>query len=822
MNNSRSSSFDYVPPENGYDEMVMSDGSIRPAFNEVVKRFNHFGPEELKQRRRCIRSVLTDNDLVSSARERKHSERLDALPLIITPSERQELEAGLKQRSRLFNMLAWDLYGEQKLWKSGILPPALLHANPDFLRAVWGSVPPSNIWIHLMGCDVIRTANGFCIIGDHLQTPEGLGKALENRLAVGRAFPAMFRDLYVERLAGFFKTLLNCFGSISQTSDKRIVLLATSPEHEKRNEDAVLARYLGLQLVENDDLAVRKQHVYLKTLEGLKQIDVIFRRIDDGMCDPLELRIDSGEGASGLISSMRAGNVSVINAIGSGALEAPLFRAFLPEICRELLGEELLLSMPKCHWLGEKTVWEGVQENPENLIFRPAFGKGKSFDYSTMTPVAQLSLLDRIGDEPQAWIAEPRPEFSTAPVWHDGKWCSAKVSMRMFSVTTPDTIQIMPGALGFANIPTAIRNCTKDVWVLADQPVEQFSLLVPTGQPVPLSRAGGDLPSRSANNLYLLGGHIETAEFLARLARGIALRLTDQAMPEAPELSLLLQAGAEYTGENNGGFQLADPENALWTLVMKTGRNHGIQHELKEVRRLATQLRDRISEDTWHLIHNFGSTESTFDDTDAATLLPFLGKLITDSIVFAGLASENMTRGYGWRFMEMGRKLERCRRYLQLLSNTLGTVLIDEQCETRLLQVLLGIGDCSMTYHRRYGGRLQPAPVIDLFLCDETNPRSVAFQIMSLNNEAKSLPHAGREGLLLPLDRELLQLMTELRLMDVYQLAQSGPDGQRTQLIQDLSRWMQAVDRIAELLTRDYLNHAPRRSGSMMAMATEV
>lgn len=820
---SRICTFDYSPSEGVYDEIFTADGIVRPPFAEIVRRLEQFGPNEFARRRQCIRHVLHENDLLSSARQRRHSDGLDPLPLVIAPLEWGFLDAGLKQRSRLFNALAADLYGEQKLWRKGILPPALIHANPDFLPVVCGVRPPSGIWVHLSGVDVVRNAYGnFYVTGDHLQSPEGLGKALENRLAVSRGFPVMFRDLYVEKLARFFKTLQDCFSLVSSGQnymEKRIVLLATSPEHEKRNEDAVLARYLGLQLVENDDLAVRGMNVYLKTLVGLKKIDTIFRRIDDGMCDPLELRIDSGEGASGLISSMRTGNVSLVNAIGSGALEAPFFRAFLPQIAQELLGEEMILPTLSCRWLGDKAVLDDATAHPENLVFKPAFGLGSSYDYSSLTPAGQLAILENLMRAPEEWVAEEKIHHSSSPVWSDGGWKKADVSMRFFTVNSPEAIHVMPGGLGIFRQTETQRHGEKDIWVLSNEPVTQFSLLAPAEQAVQLSRAGGDLPSRSAANLFILGSHIEIAEQLARLTRAIAMRLADQTPSDAAELAILLEASKDPNALPPP-LPSSDPESTIWSLSMKNDHQGGIQQELTEIRRLATQLRDRISEDTWILLHSFGESGRP-DGSGASVLIPYLSRIISESAAFAGLANENMTRGHGWRFQELGRRTERAKRYMMLMQSCLAREIPDEQSEILLLQALIETGDCSLTYHRRYGGRLQAAPVIDLFICDETNPRSVVYQLQRISSEARKLPRAQNENLLLPLDREILRLLSDLRLADVTQLA-AVEDGERKFLSNELERWLKAIDKISDLIDRDYLNHAPRRQGSNTAMATEV
>ncbi len=815
-------SFDYSTSPEGYDELAAADGSPRPAAAELLRRLESFGAEEFAGRRSRIRNILNENDLNSFSRDRYRHEGVDPLPMVISSEEWRFLEAGVAQRARLFDRLAADMYGTQMLWKNGVLPPALLFANPDFLPVVWQVKVPHGLRVHLLGCDVVRGSDGrFYAAGDKLQVPEGLGRALENRLAVGRAFPELFRELRVERLAGFFKKLLDCLTALQPEGnpDGRTVLLASGPESSRRSEDAVLARYLGLQLVENDDLAVRGLHVHLKTLAGLRPIGTILRRANDGMCDPLELRIDSGEGAVGIISAVRAGNVSMANSLGVGALETPLFKPFLPLVCRELLGEDLLLPDVPSVWLGDAAMSEEVMNEPEKWSFRQVFRDSAPRHFASLTATGQLALLNAIGENPGNWIAESETGRSSVPAWQEDSWRPAGLSMRLFAVNAPDGGMVMPGGFGTFStegVQGAPGRCgEKDIWVLADHPVEHFSLLAPADQPVTPTRAGGDLPSRVAENLFRLGRAVESAEMTARLARGLALRLADQVWTDMPELPGLFLAGGEMRYAQFAG----DPESALRSIVLRKDNPDGLQSALAEIRELAIQLRDRVSEDIWLGLCNCGEEEKP-EGGEAAVMLPYLGRILKDCAVFSGLAAETMTRGHGWRFLEIGRRIERALRTLNLLRHTLVPAQVEERADAQLLQAVLEIGDCSMTYHRRYGGRLQAPPVIDLFLCDETNPRSLAWQAARLRYEVKLLPNASGEAMLSPLDRELLRLLTGLRLADVQELA-VAVTGRRRALELRIDADAAALERTAELLTRLYLNHAPGQEGEY-AMATEV
>ena len=809
--------------------------------DSFIKSISALSKVELEHRCRRLHNVLDENDLSSSMGG--NHKGTDPIPLVITAEEWKTLEAGVAQRARLFNALASDIYGEQSLWKKGKLPATLLFANPYFLQAVWKANPVGGIFVNLASTDVVRlNDDSFVAIADHLQIPEGLGRALENRIGVSRAFPELFRSMQTERLAGFFKKLMDGLNAMHKNiggegETSKVVLLASSPDNPRRAEDAVIARYLGIPLVENDDLAIRNMQVYMKTLMGLKKIGTIFRRVEDGMCDPLELRIDSGEGAVGLISSVRAGNVAIANFLGTGVLETPMFKMFLPEICRELLGEELLLRDVETLWLGNATDAERVLAEPEKWIFKKAFRDEGNFKevepkaFATMTNTAQLALLQAVDNAPDQWVAERSMEVSTVYAYR-GEFTPAVSLMRFFAVNTTKGTSVMPGGLGIfkftesnatsaASVPTG---CTvseelgeKDIWVLSENPVANFSLLAPAGQAITPSRAGGDLPSRAAENLFRLGRALSSSNMMARIARGIAVRLSDESWMDMPELPWILKAG--LTDESQSRLA-QDPENALRYFILRKDNKNGMQCVLTEIRELGMQLRDRISEDLWLYLNGFGIAEVPAG-TGAAALLPYLKEVLSDSAAVAGLAADSMTRGHEWRFLELGREIECAIRTLQLVKSLLYTAPTDEMTNLRLLQAVLEIGDGLMTYHRRYGGRLQVVPVIDLLLSDESNPRSVAYQVAKLRKAAKHLPgNDQNETTFSPLDRELMRVLAELRLANIEQLAETV-DNKRENLIKLVETQINAIERIAEIVNRLYLSHAPR-AGVFHATTTDV
>lgn len=792
-----------------------------------IKSISAMSKVEFEHRCMRLHNVLDENDLSSSMIFRHKG--TDPLPLVISTEDWKTIEAGIAQRARLFNALASDIYGEQRLWKNGKLPAALLFANPDFLQVVWKVRPTGGLFVNLASTDVVRLKDGsFVAVADHLQVPEGLGRALENRIGVSRAFPELFRSMRTERLAVFFKKLMDGLDDMHKDirergeSDK-VVLLASGPENPRRAEDAVIARYLGIPLVENDDLAIRNMQVYMKTLMGLKKIGTIFRRVEDGMCDPLELRIDSGEGAVGLISTVRAGNVAIANFLGTGVLETPMFKPFLPEICKELLGEELLLLDVETLWLGNAADAERVMAEPEKWIFKKAFRDAESFKetepktYASMTTTAQLALLQAIEEAPEQWVAEKSIDIATVYTYRetpDGpNFVPAVSQMRFFAVNSASEITVMPGGLGILDDGLG----EKDIWVLSEKPVANFSLLAPASQTITPSRASGNLPSRAAENLFRLGRDLSASNMMARIARGIAVRLSDESWMDMPELPWILKAGLSDESQS----RLAqDPENALRYFVLRKDNKDGMQCVLTEIRDLGMQLRDRISEDLWLYLNGFGIAEMPAGP-GAAALLPYLKEVLSDSAAVAGLAADSMTRGHEWRFLELGREIECAIRTLRLIKNLLSTTPTDEMTDLRLLQAVLEIGDGLMTYHRRYGGRLQIVPVIDLLLSDESNPRSVAYQVAKLREASKHLPGNNQsEATFSPLDRELMRVLAELRLANIEQLSKTE-NNHRENLEKLLDEQINSIERIAEIVTRLYLSHAPR-AGVIHATTTEM
>lgn len=799
----------YKVNENICDELFLSDGTPKKITQTLLNRLREMSDEEAERRHKRLNYTRYYQELIKSKND--DNKGLDSIPFFVSPEEWENLEKGLKQRAKLYDLIAKDIYGEQKLVKDKIVPSALIFANPNFLQMLWTGKNDEKSFINLMSTDVVRRQDGsFSAVNDRFQIPEGIASTLENRLSMARAYPELFHDLNVKRLNDFFDNFRQTILS-GVNEEAGAVLLASEPERYQRSEDAILAKYLKLHLVENDDLAVRGFNVYLKTLAGLKKINTILRRVEDGMCDPLELRIDSGEGAVGLISAVRSGNVKVVNALGTGILETPVIRAFLPQMAEFLLGEKLILNPVKTYWLGDEEAKQFALNNPENLMFYNAFEKTEFWIYEKMTPTAQLALAEKIMQNPENFTAEEYINPSTSPYIHNGEYLSGDAHFRFFSSKTENQSSVMPGGYGWITDKNGKKVIEKDIWVISNGEVKNTVDKPKNIEAMPLSRAGGDLPSRTANNLYLLGKNLEKAELLTRIARGIAKRLADRELSDiAAPINPLLKSWQENASSNY------EYEDILWNLTMKKTEDDGLQPVCKQIRFLAVQLRDRISEDTWQFIKSFGKHQIP-ESKDAAALLPYLQRIISDAAAFEGLISEGMTRGHGWRFLDIGRRIQRGILTLKLIKNML---LSKTENERQILTALLEVGDGTLTYFGRYGTKLHSAPIADLLMCDESNPHSVAFQAATIEKTVNELPQATDSVFFTPLDKEILKLTSQFRLADIYSLVKEN-DGKREILANYCDERIKEFQNIEDMLSREYFNHIPQK-GVKMAMATEV
>ncbi len=817
-------------PLPGYDEVHDPSGATRPHWQAFRSAIPDLHGSEFTRRWREAQHLIRENGVTYNVYGDPNGLlrpwQLDPLPVIIPQAEAEFLERGLIQRATLLELILTDLYGPQRLLREGHLPPELIFPNPGFLRPCHGIVPPQKRYLHLYAANLGRSVDGvWHVIGDRTQAPSGAGYALENRIVVARALPEAFHACRVHRLATFFQTLIGSLRSIApQNKDNpRVVLLTPGPFNETYFEHSYLARYLGYTLAEGGDLTVRDNRVFLKVLGGLQPVDVIFRRLDDDFCDPLELRPDSFLGVLGLVHAVRSGNVAVANALGAGLLETPALMAYLPQLCRVLLGEDLKLPSARTWWCGDPAGFEYVKNHLDDVALKAAFPAAgiETQILDECGAEQRRELIARLHRNPSAFVGQERLSLSSVPVLGPTQPALRKMVLRAYLAADRDTFAMMPGGLTrVGNTPESLAismqrgGGSKDTWVLSAGPVSSFSRLPPSDQPLSLTRAGGDLPSRAADNLYWLGRYAERAESTSRLLRCIVARLEER--PEGSDfgdLALLLQTlrlaatlPAHRSVEPVPVSPIVPLDREAFELVFRKNRPGSLASVVLEWHRVAGTVRDRISLDMWRVVSGARRTTQAWAADRIPTpgdALDVLDRTIINLAAFGGLASESMTRGEGWRFLDLGRKLERAVFLLTLIRVTLGKVSVNE---AQVLDSILEVADVRMTYRRRYLANLRTEAVLDLVLFDESNPRSLAAQLVALKENVEHLPRKGGLAGRSPEERLALAAVTAVQLAEVSALSRVA-QGYRPALQALLDQIVKILPELSDVLTQQYLSH---------------
>ncbi len=723
----------YLSDKRLYDELLDADGKVRQHWQPLVDRLARDGSSAVRRgidlTRRLIRENGVTYNVYADPQGRDRPWVLDPLPILLTADEWREIEAGVLQRARLFDALLADLYGPQRLLADGTIPAELPFGHPNFLWPCHGITPSGGNRLHVYAVDISRSSDGrWWALADRTQTPSGPGYALENRQIVSRVFPELLSTMGVRSLGGFFAAMReNLLRHAPDGETALAVVLTPGAFNETYFEHAYLARQLGLPLVEGNDLTVRGDTVFLKTLGGLRRVHAILRRLDDDFCDPVELRGDSALGVPGLIAVVRAGKVVIANALGSGVLESAAWMGFMPAAAQCLLGEKLRLPSVATWWCGEKLALDYVVDHLERLVIKPTY-PNQNFEVvfgRDLTVAARGALLERIVARPHAYVAQERLAFSQTPVWGSGVgtgeprgagFTARALGIRVYAIATASGYRVMPGGLAriasdTADVVSMQRGGgSKDVWVLAaDRPsMDEASVSVIAARAV---ARHDELPSRLAENLFWMGRYSERCEDKARLLRAtLGVRTQATLWPQALDTCrhfITMPAGADAAAP------AFDESNLL-----------GLRADVERLAWCATQARSRLSAENWRAIsvlqRQFQEAAERASDPSET-----LDALLLSLAALVGFSLDGMTQDDGWRLMMLGRRLERLQFLAELLARRLQSGVTPAQGE---LEWLLDIGDSTITYRTRYLASPLLGSTMDLLVFDKTNPRALAYQ----------------------------------------------------------------------------------------------
>jgi uncharacterized circularly permuted ATP-grasp superfamily protein/uncharacterized alpha-E superfamily protein len=674
---------------------------------------------------------------------------LDPIPLVVPPAEWAKVSAGLNQRIRLLDAVLADVYGPQNLMRQGLIPPDLVHSSPSFLHYVRGVQPPGGRFLMTTGCDLVRTPSGaWSVLADHTGNPGGLGQVLENRNVISKLLSEPFDELNISRLGGFLdleRSALQSF-ALRRGEEANIVFLTPGFRHPSYFEHAYKARLLGFPLVEPADLTVRERRLFLKTLAGLRRIDGVVCRMEEKGIDPLEHWGCRGDCIPGIIEAWRTGNVALANAPGSGFASCPALMPFLPRICRQWFGEDLKLPFVETWWLGQAEVRRRVLEQFHRFVLltaSPHLEPLLPLQCSGLSPAARKQWIAAIEERPHDFVVQADVMPSEAPALEARQIRQRPVIWRAFTLNAPEKPVALPGGLARVGknnrAPQMWPNhagFTKDVWVPQSSETQLTAEVRPARSTRARSLNAAEVPSRIAEQLFWVGRYAERIELATRLLR-VTLRCIsgDSGRLQQDQLGacLALLSGSALMAEG----VVIHPSRALKTvagLIHDPMAGGCIPALTRSLLVNAAAARDRLSDDTWRFFNRLETIVNPPDATPGPTdLLRTLDTLVLHLAAFAGMQAENMTRGQGWRFLEVGRRVERALGALRLLRTAADKGL----GEIPLLEPLLETCDSVMTYRRRHFSSPHLDGVIDLIFFDRTNPRSVGYQFEVIHSEVQ-------------------------------------------------------------------------------------
>jgi len=808
---------------------------LTPAWSRFFETLGPAGFADLPRRAVSLERQIRDNgvtyNVYADADGPQRPWSLDLFPLIVPPESWARIEAGVLQRTRLLDRVMADVYGPQKLLSEGLLPAALVRGHPGYLRAMHGVQPPGDTWLRIAAFDIARGPDGhWWVVSQRTQAPSGLGYLLENRLAISRQFPQAFESLQVQRLAATYSAMMEGLQQMCPAgAPPHIALLTPGPYNETYFEHAYLARYLGVTLVEGSDLTVRDERLYLKTLQGLRPVHGLIKRLDDEFLDPLELRPDSTLGVPGLLQAIRAGNVLVANMPGSAFLESPALLGFLPALSEHLLGEPLSLPSLPTWWCGERAAMEAALPQLAECTIKPTYPGSRvhpSFEAVLGAQLDQRALDEwagRIVRRSDAHTVQSYVPLSQMPAWTQdlglGHIAPKAVLLRVFAVNDgPQRWRVLPGGLARlagpdAQIASMQRGgSSADVWVQTDGEVDRTTLLASHGTPASLARHRAPVTSRAAENMFWLGRYTERAENTLRLTR-LALDLLSGEDQSSPALTDWLDTLARRNAlvprelpELQHGVRAAQVrrvfERALIAELGDIEHGRSVGFNLHCLRHAAAAVRERLSQEHWnHIVraeddflrrtkeqagepgegrYALGATQRTLEA--ASTMLSAI----------TGAQTDRMTRDDAWRLLSIGRHIERLGFLASALEAGLGAGTLHEVSG---FEAMVALFDSTITFHARYQQRRDLATLIDLLVLDGDNPRSLAWVTQTLRGRIARLAGSA-PGKLTALSYEL----PDPAAWTLEALCDATPDGRHRRLLEALEACEAAAYHVSDAI----------------------
>jgi uncharacterized circularly permuted ATP-grasp superfamily protein/uncharacterized alpha-E superfamily protein len=819
-----------------YDEMLTPAMEVNPNWSALLANIKDIGIEGLVARQYDLDWYLSENgvtyNVYNDPQGLNRPWRLNVLPLIIHNQEWIRIEKGIKQRTELLNLIIKDVYGKRELISNGLIPQEVIYGHWGFLRQCDQIHYNTSKHLLIHAIDIARGPDGrMWVISDRTQAPSGMGYALENRLTMGRVMPDLFKNMYVKKLSVFFQHFSELL--ISSGPQKKdapnIVILSPGPHNETYFEHAYLASFLGYPLVQGNDLIVREGYLWMKSLKGLKQVDVVLRRVDDVYTDPLELKEDSQLGVAGLLDVIRRQHVTVINPVGCRILENPGLIPFMQGIARYFLNEELILPQIATWWCGQENEKKYVLEHMSGLIIKriDRSSPASIFFGDRMTRSALDDLRRQISDRPYRFVAQEKIGFSTTPTFLNQQFEPRNSVWRTFSIAHRDEYSVMPGGLvrvaverGDITVSNQKGGTNKDIWIL-DQAEEPTTGTATWNRKSSVSVSGlDDLPSHTAENLYWAGRYVGRTLTVARFIRMVLKQMTylqfDERKPNSQSLQLLFQAVTHLTGTYPGFIPQEeedhhpDPYTEMLSVLMDKERPGSLSYTLAMFTNVYYSIRNLWSADMWRVFDRIGRIWKTLQadpEVDIRKIIQALDQLITRLIAFMGLVEESILIEQGLLLYFIGLQLEqsilnisKCRALLIIKQN--------DQVEYEVLESLLTSHESLNIYRYSYRTFITLENLIDLIILDPKYPRSLTYQLNRLNKDLAILPQAKNSHELTDYEKYVFEAYSKVRLAKSDALIQLAEDSivrdRLDNLLFDIS---ELLNNASIALTNTYFSH---------------
>lgn len=816
----------------GNDEIFTADKSIKPYWDILFRNIEKIGFQEMVSRQSDLNWYLSENgvtyNVYNDPEGLNRTWNLNTVPTLMSATEWAAIERGIQQRAEIINLVLKDLYGKRELIKNGVVPQEVIYSHRGFVRPCDQIEPLTQRHLLVYAADIARGPDGqMWIYSDRTQAPSGMGYALENRQTISRVLPELSAGLNVRKLTNFFYHFNNLLleSSPRKTDSPNIVVMTPGPLNETYFEHAYLASYLGYPLVQGNDLVTRDGNLWMKSLKGLKQLDVVLRRVDDLYTDPLELREDSQLGVPGLLEVVRQKHVSIVNPIGSRILENPGLIPFIPSIARYFLNEDLILPQVASWWCGQERERQYVLDHlPELVVRRIDRPHSDSvFIGFQMNTVGLEELRAQIKDRPYRFVAQERLGFSTSPTFINQTIEPRNMAIRTFAVANNTGYHVMPGGLvrvaSGANT-SAVTNQTgglsKDFWIIGDEDENQNSR-ISIGRPTQVSKGIDDLPSLTAENLYWAGRYVGRALLTARFLRMVIKQMNFTSFTDRKStykgLDTLFKAVTNLTCTFPGFVgeePIEDPVAEIYEVILDPNRVGGLSHTMSMFFNSYYAIRNLWSSDMWRVFERINTIWKTVQGEKTVTnrkLIQALDQLITRLIAFMGLIEESILIEQGLLLYFIGLQLElsmlnisKCRSLLAFKQ--------EDHVEYEILESLLNSHESLNTYRHSYRSYIKLENVIDLILLDQKYPRSVAYRFNRLNKDLASLPLSRQSHNLTNYEKYIFEGFSKLRLATAEELTVTEEgSAYREKLEQFLSDLSNLLFNTSLAVTTTYFSH---------------